>query len=70
MSTWPADDVTELVAESPAVGFLSKARLSVRAIRDLLERAPARARGERTASARPEEGDDGEHASMVVVLLG
>lgn len=36
MSTWAADDVMDLVAASPAVGFLSKTRLSASAIQDLL----------------------------------
>ncbi len=36
VSTHSEDDYADLVAASPAVGFLSKSRLSARAIRDLL----------------------------------
>ena len=39
VSTHAEDDLTHLIAASPAVGFVSKARLSARAIRELLERA-------------------------------
>jgi DNA-binding NarL/FixJ family response regulator len=39
VSTHAEDDLTHLIAASPAIGFVSKARLSARAIRDTLERA-------------------------------
>ena len=39
ISTYAESDVTDLVAESPAVGFLSKSDLSRRAIDELLRRA-------------------------------
>ena len=34
------DDLAELVAESPALGFIAKSELSVRAIQDLLDDSP------------------------------
>jgi len=37
--THSEQDLSDLIAASPAVGFVSKARLSARAIRELLERA-------------------------------
>ena len=39
VSTHAEDDLAQLIAASPALGFVSKARLSAQAIRDLLERA-------------------------------
>jgi DNA-binding NarL/FixJ family response regulator len=39
VSTHAEEDLAHLIAASPALGFVSKARLSARAIRDLLERA-------------------------------
>ncbi len=39
VSTHAEDDFAQLIAASPALGFVSKARLSAQAIRDLLERA-------------------------------
>jgi DNA-binding NarL/FixJ family response regulator len=39
VSTHSEDDFAHLIAASPAVGFVSKARLSAQAIRDALERA-------------------------------
>jgi DNA-binding NarL/FixJ family response regulator len=39
VSTHAEDDFAHLIAASPAVGFVSKARLSAQAIRDALERA-------------------------------
>jgi hypothetical protein len=39
VSTHAEDDFAPLIAASPAIGFISKARLSAQAIRDLLERA-------------------------------
>jgi DNA-binding NarL/FixJ family response regulator len=36
ISTHAEEDYAELIAESPAIGFLSKTTLSARAIRDLL----------------------------------
>jgi hypothetical protein len=38
ISAYDEEDFAELVAESPAAGFLSKPQLSRRAISDLLER--------------------------------
>ena len=37
ISTHSAEDFAALIAASPAIGFLSKAQLSARAIRDLLD---------------------------------
>jgi DNA-binding NarL/FixJ family response regulator len=37
ISTLDEEDVAELIADTPAVGFLPKTRLSARAIRDLLD---------------------------------
>jgi two-component system nitrate/nitrite response regulator NarL len=39
VSTHPEDDLAQLIAVSPAVGFVSKARVSAQAIREMLERA-------------------------------
>jgi DNA-binding NarL/FixJ family response regulator len=39
ISTHAEDDLAYLVAASPAVGFVSKARVSAQAIREMLERA-------------------------------
>jgi DNA-binding NarL/FixJ family response regulator len=39
VSTHAEEDLAYLIAASPAIGFVSKARLSARAIRDTLERA-------------------------------
>jgi two-component system, NarL family, nitrate/nitrite response regulator NarL len=39
VSTHAEEDLAHLIAASPALGFVSKARLSARAIRDLLDRA-------------------------------
>jgi DNA-binding NarL/FixJ family response regulator len=39
ISAYPEGDVTELVAETPAIGFLAKSELSRAAIEQLLERA-------------------------------
>jgi DNA-binding NarL/FixJ family response regulator len=39
VSTHAEADLAQLIAASPAVGFVSKARLSAQAIRDTLERA-------------------------------
>ena len=39
VSTHAEEDLTHLIAASPALGFVSKARLSAQAIRDLLGRA-------------------------------
>jgi DNA-binding NarL/FixJ family response regulator len=39
VSTHAEADLAQLIATSPALGFVSKARLSAHAIRDLLERA-------------------------------
>ena len=39
VSTHAEEDVAQLIAASPALGFVSKARLSAQAIRDLLDRA-------------------------------
>jgi DNA-binding NarL/FixJ family response regulator len=39
VSTLAEEDLAELIAASPAIGFVSKARLSEQAIRDLLQRA-------------------------------
>ena len=39
VSTHAEEDVAHLIAASPAVGFVSKTRLSAQAIRDTLERA-------------------------------
>jgi DNA-binding NarL/FixJ family response regulator len=39
VSTHAEEDLTHLIAESPAVGFVPKSRLSAEAIRDLLGRA-------------------------------
>ena len=39
VSTHAEEDLAPLIAASPALGFVSKARLSARAIRDTLERA-------------------------------
>jgi DNA-binding NarL/FixJ family response regulator len=38
ISTHPEEDFVDLVAESPALGFLAKCDLSARAIEDLLRR--------------------------------
>ena len=38
VSTHSEEDLAQLIAASPAVGFVSKARLSAQAIRDMLER--------------------------------
>lgn len=38
ISTHSEEDFEELIAESPAIGFLNKSALSTRAIRDLLSR--------------------------------
>jgi DNA-binding NarL/FixJ family response regulator len=40
ISTHSEDDLAELIAESPAVGFISKAELSAQAIHDLLGGRP------------------------------
>jgi DNA-binding NarL/FixJ family response regulator len=40
ISAYPEADLRELIDASPAVGFLSKSRLSARAIRTLLDDAP------------------------------
>jgi DNA-binding NarL/FixJ family response regulator len=39
ISTHAEDDLAQLIASSPAVGFVSKTRVSARAIREMLERA-------------------------------
>jgi len=39
VSTHPEEDLAHLIATSPAIGFVSKTRLSAEAIRDTLERA-------------------------------
>jgi DNA-binding NarL/FixJ family response regulator len=39
VSTHSEDDLAQLIAASPAVGFVPKTRLSAQAIRDLLDRA-------------------------------
>ncbi len=39
VSTHSETDLAHLIAESPALGFISKARLSAQAILDMLERA-------------------------------
>ena len=39
ISAYPEADLRDLIDASPAVGFLSKSRLSARAIRDLLDEA-------------------------------
>jgi DNA-binding NarL/FixJ family response regulator len=39
ISTHAEDDLAQLIALSPAVGFVSKARVSAQAIREMLERA-------------------------------
>jgi DNA-binding NarL/FixJ family response regulator len=39
VSTHAEDDFAELIAASPALGFIAKTRLSAQAIRDTLERA-------------------------------
>ena len=39
VSTHAEEDLAQLVAASPAIGFVSKARLSAQSIRDTLERA-------------------------------
>ena len=39
VSTHAEEDLAHLIATSPAIGFVSKARLSAEAIRDTLERA-------------------------------
>jgi DNA-binding NarL/FixJ family response regulator len=39
VSTHAEEDLAYLIAASPAIGFVSKTRLSARAIRDTLERA-------------------------------
>jgi DNA-binding NarL/FixJ family response regulator len=39
VSTHAEDDLRQLIAASPAIGFVSKARLSAQAIHDTLERA-------------------------------
>jgi DNA-binding NarL/FixJ family response regulator len=39
VSTHSEEDLAPLIAASPALGFVSKARLSAQAIRDTLERA-------------------------------
>jgi hypothetical protein len=39
ISTHAEDDLAYLIAASPAVGFVSKARVSAQAIREMLERA-------------------------------
>jgi CheY-like chemotaxis protein len=44
ISTYAESDFAELVAESPAVGFLSKSELSRQAIHDLLARSNDRKR--------------------------
>jgi CheY-like chemotaxis protein len=41
ISTYTEGDVGELVAASPAIGFLSKSRISRQAIADLLQRSRA-----------------------------
>lgn len=40
ISTLAEEDFTELIRESPAVGFLSKSDLSARAIYEVLRKAP------------------------------
>jgi CheY-like chemotaxis protein len=42
ISTHPEEDLAHLIAASPAIGFVSKTRLSARAIRDTLETRPRR----------------------------
>jgi DNA-binding NarL/FixJ family response regulator len=42
ISTYPEEDLAHLIAASPAIGFVSKTRLSARAIRDTLETRPRR----------------------------
>jgi two-component system, NarL family, nitrate/nitrite response regulator NarL len=39
VSTHAEEDLVQLIATSPALGFVSKTRLSAQAIRDLVERA-------------------------------
>ena len=38
VSTHAEEDLAHLIAASPAIGFVSKARLSAKAIRDILDR--------------------------------
>jgi CheY-like chemotaxis protein len=40
VSTYAEDDLAHLIQASPAIGFISKARLSAQAIRDKLEPKP------------------------------
>ena len=63
ISTRAEDDYADLVATSPAVGFLSKSQLSAGALRELLS-------GENPGLARFQERDDGQNAAMIVVRLG
>jgi hypothetical protein len=37
ISTLDEEDIAELIADAPAVGFLPKTRLSARAVRDLVD---------------------------------
>jgi two-component system, NarL family, nitrate/nitrite response regulator NarL len=46
ISAYPEADLRDLIDASPAVGFLSKSRLSGRAIRQLLDEADGRADGD------------------------
>jgi CheY-like chemotaxis protein len=41
ISTLGEEDFTDLIAASPAIGFLPKSKLSARAVEDLLGRGPA-----------------------------
>lgn len=45
ISTHAEEDYRDLIAESPAIGFVPKAELSARAIEDLLGRAPNATQG-------------------------
>ena len=38
ISTMDEEDVADLIADAPAIGFLPKTRLSARAVRDLMDR--------------------------------
>ena len=84
VSTHDEREFARLIESSPAVGFLAKTELSAERIyrlldrvRRLTKRAVSRPAGRTAdypawfgiAERRPQEGDDGEHATVVLVGL-
>jgi DNA-binding NarL/FixJ family response regulator len=66
ISTYVEQDYADLIAASPAIGFLSKSALSAGAIRDLLGNHGDPESQETPQPARLEEGHHGQDTAVVV----